>query len=157
MTLFTQRPMGDAPGERGFCAKSWVESFSSSAMAELVSRQGAATGSATRWTVGQEYWSTWHALVDALLDRGRTTVMVDEDGLLAGFLCWEPWDSAVCVHYVYVRALHRKRGVARLLLEALPGGPRYYTHRSRGIARVPEGWTYTLRPLIGAVRQREAA
>lgn len=156
MTEFALRAMQDEPGERAFLAKSWVESFSSSEMAQLISLAGARAERGRGWRVTSEYWTTWNALVNALLDRARTSVALDDAGLLAGFLCWEPWEGAACVHYVYTRLMHRGVGLARTLCAELPRGAVLYTHRSRGVTRVPEGWQYTLRPLIGAIRGKEA-
>ena len=153
--ILTTRPM--APGDRAWCAKSWVESYASSAMARLISLSGTLGDPQRAWHVSGEYWEAWNGLVNTLLDRGLVTVAVDDMGLLAGFVCWEPWESAVAVHYLYVRLMHRKLGVARQLIEELPRGPVIYTHRSRGLARVPPGWTYSIRPLLGAVRAKEAA
>ena len=107
------------------------------------------------WTAPPEYWATWHAVVDRLLARGICTVAV-EQGLLAGFVCWEPWESKIAVHYCYVRWMYRQLGVARGLLDTLPRGETVYTHRSRTLAKVPEGWQFSLRPLL-SVGHREAA
>jgi GNAT superfamily N-acetyltransferase len=156
--VILNRPM--RPGERAFVAKSWVESFASSALSKLVSHSGTEGRTDDFWRPNPEYWACWNALVNSLLDRCITIVAADSDdggpALVAGFLCWEPWESAVAVHYVYTRLSYRKLGVARALVSELPGGPVYYTHRSRGIARPPEGWQFSIRPLLDT-RPREAA
>lgn len=152
MTI-TTRPMGNAMGERAFVAKSWVESYASSSMARLISTCGSTCDArAHGFRITQEYWDTWHVLVSGLLDRCVTVLAMDDD-LIAGFVCWEPWEDGVAVHYVYTRLMYRRQGVAKLLLgkSATFGGmPMYYTHRSRGMPPAPEGWIYTLRPLLGA-------
>jgi hypothetical protein len=60
----------------------------------------------------------------------------------------------------YTRLPNRKMGLASRMIQELPGGPVIYTHRSRGLARVPEGWQFTLRPLLAilvSVPEQEAA
>lgn len=156
MTEFRARLLSDEAGERAFVAKSWVESFSSSEMARLISHAGSLGNPHGGWRASQEYWSTWNPLVDALLARARTTVLLDDAGLIAAFICWEPWEGAPCVHYVYVRLMYRRQRLASRLVGELPRGLVYYTHRSRGVTKIPDGWVYTLRPLIGAVRAEEA-
>jgi GNAT superfamily N-acetyltransferase len=164
MTL-TTRPMGKAMGERAFVAKSWVESYASSSMARLISTCGwTCDATSPGFRITQEYWDTWHVLVSSLLDRCYTYVAMDDD-LIAGFVCWEPWEDGVALHYVYTRLMYRRQGVAKLLLGKSTtvgagsawtpfgaGSRMYYTHRSRGMPPAPEGWIYTLRPLLGARR-----
>jgi len=143
--------MGDAAGERAFVAKSWVESYASSSMSRLISTAGGAPDIGRAWRITQEYWDTWHVLVNALLERCTTVLACDDMGLLAGFLCWEPWQDGACVHYIYTRLMYRRQGLARQFANSVTScWPQvYYTHRSRGMPPVPEGWRYSLRPLLG--------
>lgn len=143
---FTRRPMAD--NERSFVAKSWVDSHAQSPMARVISLSGTLGDPDRAWTPNKEYWSTWNGLVNALLDRCTTTVLVDDADLIAGFICWAPWESSVAVHYVYVRLMYRKTGLAKLLVQDLPRGEVFYTHRSRGITKIPEGWHYSIRPIF---------
>ena len=94
--------------------------------------------------------------MDTLASRARLTVAEDE-GLIAGFLCWEPWGEGHAVHYVYTRLSYRGRGVARELLASLPGGPCLYTHRSRAVRGVPDSWRFSMAPLFGVLEKKEAA
>lgn len=151
MTDFSRRPMRE--DERSFVAKSWVESHASAAMARVVSLEGTLGDPHRGWTANHEYWQTWNGLVNHLLDRARTVVFLDDAGLIAGFMCWQPWDTGVAVHYLYVRLMYRKLGLARLMAAELPAGPTYYTHRSRGVTRVPEGWRFSLRPIFDLLRE----
>ena len=155
MTEFTRRPMRD--DERGFVAKSWVESHSTSASARIISLQGTLGDPGRAWKPSREYWATWNALVDRLLDRCRTTVLEDDAGLVAAFVCWQPWETGVAVHYIYVRLMYRKTGLAKALATFAEAGPVVYTHRSRGITKIPEGWQYSVRPLFELLREKEAA
>lgn len=134
-------------GERAFVARSWVESFAESTMAKLVTFAGLVPDARAGWNAGPGYWRTWNGLVNGLVDRAHILV-AEDDGLIAGFACWEPWGDGVALHYVYVRASYRRRGVARDLLAKLPAGPVVFTHRSRGVRTVPESWRYSLAPLL---------
>lgn len=151
------RPMDlGAAGERSFIAKSWVESFSSSALAQYITFQGTFSNNRAPWQPSQEYWDTWNAIVGGLLESAHVTV-ADEDGLIAGFICWELGDDGVVVHYLYVRLMMRGQGVARALVESLPAGNVQFTHRSRGVRRVPSEWRFSLEPLMATRRGKEAA
>lgn len=144
-------------GERSFIAKSWCESFASSAMAKLLTYAGSSPAvRSDEWHAGPSYWRTWNPLIDTLMTRARVTVAEDE-GLIAGFLCWEPWGDGIAVHYVYTRLSYRGRGVARELLASLPSGPALYTHRSRGVRSVPESWHFSMAPLFNVSERKEAA
>lgn len=152
--ILVRRPLADSTSERGFVAKSWVESFANSTVAEGLTFAGLRSRSPS-WEAGPAYWRTWNALVNQLMARGRVTV-ADDDGLVAGFVAWEPWDEATALHYVYVRLSYRGRGVARELLETLPAGPLVFTHRSRSVRHVPPSWRYTMAPLFGVSERRAA-
>lgn len=143
-------------GERSFIARSWVESFGTSQQAKLLTFGGNLPERGTEWSPGGGYWRTWNALVDVLLGRAHVLV-ADADGLIAGFVCWEPWDGMVAVHYVYTRLSFRGQGVAGQLLGHLPAGPTLYTHRSRAVRQVPPTWRFSMAPLFGVVERKEAA
>lgn len=151
------RPMNPAvAGERAFVLRSWVESYATSALAKVITHAGNAGPVEREWRPSPAYWRTWNALVSALADRGR--VLVAEDaGLIAGFMCWEPWDDFVAIHYIYTRLSYRKQGVARTLLGHLPAGPAVFTHRSRGVRGVPETWRFSMAPLFGVFERKDAA
>lgn len=155
------RPMNlDIAGERSFIAKSWVESFASSAMAKLLTFAGTHPKYEDReWHAGSTYWRLWNPVVDALLERARVTVA--DDGVIAGFMCWEPWEDTAAVHYIYTRLGWRDGAmgphVARELMATLPAGPLLFTHRSRAVRGVPESWRYSLAPLFGVLERKEAA
>lgn len=143
-------------GERAFVARSWVESFGKSQQAKLLTFGGNLPDRGDTWTPGAGYWRTWHALVDALLERAHV-IVAEDAGLIAGFLCWEPWDGAAAVHYVYTRLSYRGQGVAAALVGQVPAGPTLYTHRSRGLRAVPATWRFSMAPLFGVVERKEAA
>lgn len=140
----------DSESERAFICKSWVESFKTSALARLVSQGGITHEESRAWEPSLGYFVTWNALASSLVTRSRVRV-ADDEGVIAGFMVWEPWDSSHVVHYVYVRPAYRGKGVARSLLNEVPAGTTYFTHRSRGLRRIPPGFIFTLAPLFGAV------
>lgn len=141
---------GETPGEREFLAKSWVESFSSSDLAKLVTFQGICpSGERAPWKPSDEYWAEWNRMVNALLEEERVDIAVDKDYPLtiAGFCCWELVDAGPRIHYLYVRQQNRRRGIARALVNQLPSGPVTFTHRSRSVHKIPEGWRYVPPPI----------
>lgn len=150
---FTIGPMRQ--DERGIIADSWVESFKSSERARLISLGGTSGDPTRSWRPSHEYFEDQNGIVNLLLEEARFVVARDDHDLVAGFVCWEPWENDVAVHYLYVRLMHRKKGVARLLAAQLPTGAVLVTHRARGITKLPEGWRYSERPLRR--RRREAA
>lgn len=151
MTFSRPRPM--EPADRNFVVKSWLESFSKSAMAKLISLAGRESAPREVWSANRDYFETWNDLINGLVDRGRTLIVEDDAGLIAGFLVYEPWESSIVVHYVYTRLPHRRMGVARQLVREIPAGPVYYTHRNRGIHKIPPGWQFTIRPLLSVLRE----
>ncbi len=51
--------------------------------------------------------------------------------------------------------MYRKQGVARLLVGNVPmdEGFVFYTHRSRGVTKIPDGWQFTIRPLLTLLQE----
>ena len=136
MSDLVLRPM--RADERAFVATSWVRSHSQSDVAQVVRH------------CGGNYRVAWHRVVNALLDCCHVRV-VEKDGVLVAFICWQLQPEGVVVHYVYTRQLHRREGIAKRLLAELPGGPVSYTHAPHEhVANVPipEGWRYSLAPLV---------
>lgn len=88
------------------------------------------------------YFAGMRPRIRRLLERGRLLVacdIADEDTLL-GWACCEDTAPGV-LHYVFVRKDVRGGGVARALIEAA-GDIGAYSHKSRGVSRVPDGWIY---------------
>lgn len=151
------RPLNPAiAGERSFVVRSWVESYGTSNMAKSLTFNGLLPRHDREWRPGNAYWRLWNPLVDVLVKRARVTV-AEDNGLVAGFMCWEPWDGSAALHYIYTRLSYRGQGVARDLLGILPSGPIVFTHRSRAVRSVPESWRYSLAPLFGVQERKEAA
>lgn len=87
-------------GDQGYVASTWVESLSK------------ADHNANRAGLG--------FLVDQMLDHEGVRVLVAcEPGaqtVILGWLCWSPVKAVRLVHYAYVRATMRNRGIASALL-----------------------------------------
>lgn len=103
-----------------FVFSSWLNSYESSGWARGVRRR--------------TYFTRHHAVVSELLSRPSCVVLVaaleeDPDVILA-WAALEPVSSTV--HYVYVKESWRRLGLARRLLDELPGGVQVYTHRTMG-------------------------
>lgn len=112
------------PDEQRFIASSWVASYAESDFARQLARA--------------DYFAGQNRLVDAIL--ARASVRVDErDDIIAGWACTE---GADVVHYVYVRQLYRREGVARGLLEEHLARACRVSHRMRGREPLPKGWRY---------------
>lgn len=63
------------------------------------------------------YYRAHHPLVGATLARSQVQVIAahlpGEDRHMLGWICWEPAGRLIVVHYIYVKAHFRHRGVAR--------------------------------------------
>jgi GNAT superfamily N-acetyltransferase len=85
----------------------------------------------------REYYQGHHALVEWLLLRSRVVVAhnPDDDDQLYGFVCFEPLQSGLVVHYLYVKSSRRGWGVGRRLFHAIrePGQRTICTHWTRGL------------------------
>lgn len=98
---------------------------------------------------GPTYWTGQTALVNRLLPLCNVSVLEAEDGLLDGFIARE--HTRPVIHYVFVRAEARGRGVARALVADLVPLQARYTHRSRGLrgGGLPSGWEFDPYVLMG--------
>jgi GNAT superfamily N-acetyltransferase len=77
--------------------------------------------------------------IDRLLERSivRIAAYEDDSDLVLGWVCVENER----VHYVYVKKLYRKQGIARMLLSDLLPRPCLFSHRVTGL-RAPDRWAY---------------
>ena len=97
---------------------SWLKSF----------RDCAAT-----WGVGNdEYYATQKKVITKLLEVSSVAIACDpsDHEQVFGWVCWTPRNKDVVIHYVYVKHLFQRMGVARELMEvANPHDlPIYATH-----------------------------
>lgn len=69
------------------------------------------------------YFNYWHGLIERLLARHDTNVMVttdpDSPGYISGWICYSMVGDIVVVHYVYIKHGFRKLGWARMLADAV--------------------------------------
>lgn len=90
-----------------------------------------------------------HKVLEHLIPRSIVVVACSEDDpdLIVGWVCAELVDTALVVHYVYVKHDYRRMGVAKALLTFLVDAEKppavMYTHKTKAaIAAAPEGWMY---------------
>jgi GNAT superfamily N-acetyltransferase len=103
--------------ERAFVAHSWRESYKDSPE--------------TRRLKWPDYKALYVPVLDAILDRPDTTVLVAADpaNIVVGWIAFARWPSIDTVHWLWVQMQHRRRGVARALLATLRARIAY-THRA---------------------------
>ena len=118
---FMLRPMG--PEDRNYVLSSWIEDFRRS-----------------RWAraVGGAYYSGHTKIVGRLLDNASTMLCVwkDTPDYILGWACTGP---GARVHYAYVRADWRRKGIAHILLAPFLGRPCLVTHAIND-KRLPDQW-----------------
>ena len=154
--------------DRSFITSSWLQSFASSDVALLATekdeshtvacaacnhrslRTSGSRGGITRVHAGQAYWACQRRLIERLLATCNVAVVENEDGLIDGWVCREP--TRDIVHFWYVRASSRGRGVAKAMLEDIWNKAVMYTHKTRGLdtSRLPKSWRFSDYCLKGA-------
>lgn len=133
-------------GDAGFLCSSWLHSFRDSCMV---------------WGVGNDtYYNRHHAVISNLVTRGVTLLAVlesDPDHIL-GFINYEVWQGKLVFHYVFVKPLFRKMGLAKMMVakveevEARPGSglKKYHSHRTKVQWEImkahPRDWDFTYDP-----------
>lgn len=148
------------PEDVPFIASAWLQSYASSPWAELCTPKderhttecgscghhslqvSRTNGGMTKVHAGEVYWRGQRAIIARLLASANVCVYQNPDGLLDGFIARD--HASPVLHYVYVRASARGRGVARALIDDLRTSWTRYTHRSRSVdgKRVPQQWTF---------------
>lgn len=95
--------------ERALVAHSWSQSYRDSP--EMRRRFGT-------WA---DYKAAYIPVIDAILDRDDTTVLVavDPADIAVGWMAFARWPRIDTVHWLWVAMQHRRRGVARELLAQL--------------------------------------
>jgi len=99
------------------------------------------------------YYHYQHKLLEQLIPRSYTLVAVNpsETDQILGWICAEHVAETLIVHYVYIKGVFRKQGVASALLNtvvsAIGGEPKSYeyTHKTSYARRVPkvrDSWAY---------------
>lgn len=99
------------PGALGFVLDSWLKSFADAPAAKLM----------------RDYWRTQRRIAEAIVSDDRTRVYVarpSDRQRPCAWLCAQ----GDALHYAYVIAEHRRRGVCSELMD-VAGGLVRYTHR----------------------------
>jgi GNAT superfamily N-acetyltransferase len=90
-------------GEVGFITNAWLNSLQDSSMF---------------WDVPRPvFFKRCHDTLAEILGRSAVLVVAaesDPDHII-GFICYEVFDNALVIHYVYIKQLFRKQGIAKEL------------------------------------------
>jgi hypothetical protein len=91
-------------GERNFIVDTWLKSFKESHYAGPLP--------------DDMYWRIYSDVINRLIDKQSVSVLVacssDDDGIIYGYIVTEMFDVPVC-HWLYVKYIYRKMGIARVL------------------------------------------
>lgn len=99
------RPMAES--DVNLVMNSWLKSF----------RDCSATWGASN----AEYYAAQKAIIARLFRVSQVAVACDPEDhdQVYGWACWTPRDKEVLVHYVYVKSLFQRMGVARELMKVV--------------------------------------
>ena len=108
-----------------FLTSSWLKSYRNAA--------------AVRGVPNSVYFFYHHKLLEELLSR--CTVLIycypDNQDQILGYVCAEVFDSALVVHYAYVKKTFRRLGIAKALIKHLVETEEppavLYTHKTKDI------------------------
>lgn len=120
------------PAAHGFVVDSFCKSYEPHALDAL----GLPVADEVPASLRRFVLSGLHGRVSRALRRGRLlmAVALDEPDTFLGYCLLEESEAAVRVHYTYVLAHARRRGLGRALLETVvgdtPDKARYYTHHT---------------------------
>lgn len=102
MTILQMTSLQPAePNHQNFIFSSWLRSYRNSDI--------------TRFVPNEVYYEKHSELVTKLLDTSTVLMAVNADcpDQIFGFICYDE----TAIHYVYVKYIYRKMGLAKLLLE----------------------------------------
>lgn len=104
------RPM--QPGDVPLVLNSWLKSYRDCP--------------ATWGTANDVYFRTQKAVISKLLSRCNVAIACDPDDAeqIFGWLAWEDGEKDIVVHYIYVKSLFQRMGVASRLWESAAPGSR---------------------------------
>jgi len=89
-----------------FVFNSWLKSYANSPTVKFVDR-----------TI---YFNEQHKVIERILVKQKTLIACDKDSPdnIFGYICFGELQNVFVVHYLYVKNIDRKLGIARQLLEA---------------------------------------
>lgn len=94
-------------GDVGFITSSWLKSL---------------RDSTTYWGVeNRDYYTHHHNVLARLLARCAVFVAVldDDPDHIVGFICYEVYQGAIVIHYVYIKFGFRKLGIADMVVRRI--------------------------------------
>jgi hypothetical protein len=133
--------VGD-PRDRPFIASTWRESFSKSH---------------TRWSLGENYFRVWPAIIELLIQRSDILIATapDDPTLIVGYIVYVA--KSKLIHFVYTRGRTnqtpglQRAGVATALLGMALGGTEpsswTVTHETKTSGAILTTWTDEGRPV----------
>ena len=98
------RTLQDA--DKAFIFSSWLKNFRN--------------GTMVRNIPNEIYYTNHHKVVEKLMDNAKTIVCcnADDPSIIYGYINYEIVDSQFVLHFVYIKQLYRKLGIAQDLLSA---------------------------------------
>ncbi len=128
------------PADVPLVTNSWLRSFRFSAWARDMSNR--------------TYYFYHHRVLEELLPRSTVLVAVspEDPDAIYGWCCAEVVDTAVVIHYVYVKESYRRLGVARALVKTLLDAERpplvLYTHQTKASREVAPRYRWVFDPYL---------
>lgn len=105
-----------------FIFKSWLKTFRQADFATNITK-----------TV---YYAEHHKVLEQLLKKQKTLIACNQEdpNQIYGFICADYVDNIFCAHFIYVKHIYRKLGIANMLLNSYDHDPTLasiYTHYNR--------------------------
>lgn len=97
------------------------------------------------------YFADGHKLLEEIIPRSVVLVVCDRQDphQILGYACYEMFDTALILHYIYIKHTFRSMGIASTLMRYAVGAEAppalFYTHMTRKFRRMAdkkEGWYY---------------
>lgn len=127
------------PDDVPFIFSAWLKSYEDSVVHAGISK-----------TV---YYANQHKLIEKLLRTSEVLIAVNasDDNQIYGFLVCERLQGVFVIHYIYVKMMFRKLGVARTLLEATDWNPEElaaFTHWGKPASSISRKTNFIYHPYI---------
>jgi hypothetical protein len=128
---------GPLPSDMPFILSSWLRSY----------RRARAVSD-----VGPIYYAGQEAVIRRLVSRSMVALACnpEDPSTVLGYVVFERVRSGGLVHYVYVKELVRRCGLAERLMGEVPGPFRSHTHETRaeGVARLKARFPSVYNPYL---------